>query len=226
MPDGSAGVIVSLDGGRRSGPCGIMTGPRSASFVIGGANVASTLIGAQFTHEGAAAFFDGPVSDLRNTHAPLSELAGRSSALLVERLSAASTPDARLGLLDAWLCHRMRQRTGPDRAIVWAVHQLRRPRTRVADVAAHIGRSSRWFIDRFASDIGLTPKVFSRVQRFQSALRYAHGRASVNLADLAVSAGYFDQAHLAHEFKMLSGLSPSALLAGRTEFLNHVVDRG
>ena len=226
MPDGSAGVIVSLEGGQPSRPYAIATGPRSASFAIGGASVASTLIGAQFTHEGAAAFFDVPVSDLRDVHAPLSDLAGRASALLVERLSAASTPDARLDLLEAWLCHRMRQRPGPDRAVVWAVQQLRRPRTRVADVAAHVGRSSRWFINRFASDIGLTPKVFSRVQRFQSALRYAHGRASVNLADLAASAGYFDQAHLAHEFKMLAGLSPSALLAGRTEFLNHVVDRG
>jgi AraC-like DNA-binding protein len=225
MPDGSAGLIMALDGGRQSGPRAIVTGPRSTSFVMGGANVASTLVGAQFTHEGAAAFFDIPISDLRNAHAQLSDLAGLSSTLLVERLSAAQTPDARLDLLEGWLCQRMRQRRGPDRAVIWAVHQLRRPRARVADVAAHIGRSSRWFIDRFTSDVGLTPKVFSRVQRFQSALRYAHGRASVNLADLAASAGYFDQAHLAHEFRMLAGLSPSALLAGRTEFLNHIVDR-
>jgi hypothetical protein len=39
-------------------------------------------------------------------------------------------------------------------------------------------------------------------------------------------AGYFDRAHLTHEFRMLAGLSPVPLRAGRTEFLNHVVDRG
>jgi AraC-like DNA-binding protein len=71
----------------------------------------------------------------------------------------------------------------------------------------------------------MTPKVFSRVQRFQAALRHAHRRPSVNLADLATAAGYFDQAHLTHEFRMLAGMPPSALLAGRTEFLNHVVDQ-
>jgi AraC-like DNA-binding protein len=226
MPDGSAGMIVALDGGGRSGPRAIVTGPRSASFVLRGADVASTLVGAQFTHEGAAAFLDIPVSDLRNAAVPLLDAAGLSGALLLERLSANPTPDACLNLLEGWLCGRMRQRPGPDRAVVWAVHQLRSPRARVADVAAHIGRSTRWFIDRFASDVGLTPKVFSRVQRFQSALRYAHAREAVNLADLAASAGYSDQAHLTHEFRMLAGLSPSALLAGRTEFLNHVVDRG
>jgi AraC-like DNA-binding protein len=63
------------------------------------------------------------------------------------------------------------------------------------------------------------------VQRFQGALRRAHRRASVDLADLAAAAGYFDQAHLTHEFNSLAGMSPSVLLAGRTEFLNHVVDR-
>jgi AraC-like DNA-binding protein len=91
-------------------------------------------------------------------------------------------------------------------------------------VTTQVGRSSRWFIDRFASDVGLTPKVFSRVQRFQAALRDAHRRPSVDLADLAAAAGYFDQAHLTHEFNRIAGMSPSVLLAGRTEFLNHVVD--
>jgi AraC-like DNA-binding protein len=109
---------------------------------------------------------------------------------------------------------------------VWATRQLRGPSTRVADVTAQIGRSSRWFIDRFARDVGLTPKVFSRVQRFQAALRLARPRVSVDLADLAAAAGYFDQAHLTHEFTRLAGLSPAVLFAGRTDFLNHVVDAG
>jgi methylphosphotriester-DNA--protein-cysteine methyltransferase len=71
----------------------------------------------------------------------------------------------------------------------------------------------------------LTPKTFSRVQRFQSALRHVHGDASLDLADLAVSSGYYDEAHLIHEFNRLAGMPPSALLARRTEFLNHVVER-
>ena len=70
------------------------------------------------------------------------------------------------------------------------VGHLRRPRTSVGDVTAKIDHSARWFIERFARDVGLTSKVFSRVQRLQSALRYVHGHASVDLADLAASSGY------------------------------------
>jgi AraC-like DNA-binding protein len=225
MPDGSAGILVSLQDGK-SGANGIVSGPRSESFVISASDTPNTLIGAQFTHGGAAVFFDVPLSDLRNTHAPLDEVVGPSSAVLREQLLELRTPDQRLDLFESWLAKRLRGRSGPEPAIAWAVRRLQRPHTRVADVAADIGRSSRWFIDRFASDVGLTPKVFSRVQRFQAALRCAHRHASVNLADLAASAGYFDQAHLSHEFTMLAGMSPSALLAGRTAFLNHVVDHG
>src|SRR5205085_11957140 len=108
---------------------------------------------------------------------------------------------------------RALRRSEPDPAIAWSVRQLRQPHMRVRDVSAQIGRSSRWFIDRFSRVVGLPPKVFSRIQRFQAALRNVNCR---NLADLAVSSGYYDQAHLIHEFNRVAGMSPSAPLAGRT----------
>jgi len=215
MPDGSAGVIISLDGA-----AAIVSGPRSKSFVLRTADAPRTIIGAQFTHGGAAAFFDMPISDLWNSHAPLEDVAGTG---LQERLLCLPTPETRLSFLAAWLRDRLVHRPELDPAILWAVRELRRPQTRVAEVSGQIGRSSRWFIDRFASVVGLTPKVFSRVQRFHAALRGIGQHPS--LADLAVSAGYYDQAHLIHEFHALAGMSPSTLLASRTEFLNHVVDR-
>lgn len=67
--------------------------------------------------------------------------------------------------------------------------------------------------------------MFSRIQRFQAALRLLQRGSRVDLADVAVSTGYFDQAHLIHEFNRVAGMTPSALLAGRTEHLNHVADR-
>lgn len=224
MPDGSAGLIIPLRSDRRGRlPPAIISGPRSESFVMTTAGTPRTMIGAQFTHGGAAAFFDVPIVHLLNTHAALDDVA--DSARLQERLMELSTPEARLEGLAAWLCDRMLRQPAPEDAIVWAVRQLGQPQKRVAAVSGEIGRSSRWFIGRFASVVGLTPKVFSRVQRFQSALRQLHGRVPLRLADVAVSSGYYDQAHLIHDFQRLAGMSPSALIAGRTEYLNHVVER-
>jgi AraC-like DNA-binding protein len=89
-------------------------------------------------------------------------------------------------------------------------------------VTAQVGLSARRFIDVFGGEVGLTPKLFCRVRRFQKVLRgVAHGRRA-DWAAVAADCGYFDQAHFIHDFRAFSGLSPTAYLTQRTEHLNHV----
>ncbi|MGH3152282.1 MAG: helix-turn-helix domain-containing protein [Streptosporangiaceae bacterium] len=89
---------------------------------------------------------------------------------------------------------------------------------RVSDLAAETGWSGRHLTGRFRTEIGLTPKAAARVIRFSRArqllIRQATSPAEAGdngyrLADLAVACGYFDQAHLAREFRSLAGCSPS-----------------
>jgi len=225
MPDGSAGLIISLRESGRVNPAdlAIFGGPHSKAFLID-TSEPNTIAGVQFKKGGASAFLDMPVSELHNAHVPLADLGGRSAASLRERLLEAATPVARLDLLEDWLTRRLHPERDP--AVAWAVCQLeRRPSLRVGDLTAHVGRSTRWFINRFSAEVGLTPKVFGRVQRFQLALRHAHRNANISLADLAASSGYFDQAHFSHDFRSIAGTTPTEYLAGRTEFLNHVAVR-
>jgi AraC-like DNA-binding protein len=226
MPDGSAGLIVSLSGGRGSdADRAIVTGPRSQAFVLD-TSEPNTVMGAQFRKGRAGVFLDMPVEELHNVDARVADVCGASAASLRERLLDAAGPDARLDLLERWLHERLVRGIEIDPAIAWAVRQFeRRPGTRVGDVTNRIGRSARWFVNRFAGDTGMTPKVFSRVQRFQHALRRAHARTDISLADLAAAAGYFDQAHFNHDFRSIAGMTPGEYLAGRTAFLNHVVIR-
>jgi AraC-like DNA-binding protein len=70
--------------------------------------------------------------------------------------------------------------------------------------------------------VGLTPKLFCRVRRFQRVLRRIGTGRPVEWAAVAVDCGYFDQAHFIRDFHAFSGINPSAYLAGRTEHLNHV----
>ncbi len=108
--------------------------------------------------------------------------------------------------------------------IDWAWRRLIRSggTARVSALAAETGWSGRHLTSRFRAETGLTPKTAARVIRFHRArhLLAAHVAAGepVRLADLAMTCGYFDQAHLAREFRALAGVPPSQWLA--EEFRN------
>jgi AraC-like DNA-binding protein len=83
----------------------------------------------------------------------------------------------------------------------------------VLAVAREAGLSRRRFAQLFREQVGLTPKLYCRLRRFQDLSRQIAFGAPVNWAGLALAGGYCDQAHLANEFRHFSGISPSAYLA-------------
>jgi transcriptional regulator GlxA family with amidase domain len=91
-------------------------------------------------------------------------------------------------------------------------------------LASNVGLSRRRLIQVFAAEVGLTPKLFSRVVRFQRAREIVDHAATPNWAKLAVDCGYCDQSHLIRDFQEFSGLSPTDYLSQRSDCLlqNHV----
>jgi AraC-like DNA-binding protein len=78
----------------------------------------------------------------------------------------------------------------------------------VRDVARRVDLSQRRFIHVFTSAMGLTPKRYHRIRRFQRARRQARYTPSPDWADVALECGYFDQSHLIHDFREFAGFSP------------------
>jgi AraC-like DNA-binding protein len=93
---------------------------------------------------------------------------------------------------------------------------------RVGDVVQGIGLSLRRFGELFGSEVGLPPKAFCRIRRFNEVLRRVERCIDVDWADVAASCGYFDQAHFNHDFRAFAGLTPSAYLRDRMS-RTHVV---
>jgi AraC-like DNA-binding protein len=110
----------------------------------------------------------------------------------------------------------------PEVTQAWQTLLATRGAVSVADLAEETGWSLRHLDNRFRAEIGLTPKAAARVIRFDRARRMLMRRVSQGgppaLADLAAAGGYYDQAHLAREFRGLAGCPPSHWLA--EEFRN------
>jgi len=95
---------------------------------------------------------------------------------------------------------------------------------RVSEAAKYLGLSQRRFIQVFKAEVGMTPKLFSRIQRFQQTRIFIQQNPSINWADLAVDLGYFDQSHLIREFLEFSGLSPTGYINRHKRFIEPNID--
>lgn len=115
-----------------------------------------------------------------------------------------------------------RDLVAPEVRYAWRTLLTSRGAVPVAELARETGWSARHLDNRFRAEIGLTPKAAARVIRFDRARRMLMRRVESGgapaLADLAAAGGYYDQAHLAREFRGLAGVPPSRWLA--EEFRN------
>jgi len=186
---------------------------------------------------GARALLGLPAGEIAALDLPAEAVLGGVCAELRDRVRAAAGWPERFAVLDEILLRRAGLGSaglgwaGPGPGIApevsWAWRQLLRAggALRVSDLAAGTGWSGRHLTSRFRAEIGLTPKAAARVIRFDRArkllvrkLTAAPADGGYLLADLAADCGYFDQAHLAREFRALAGCPPSQWLA--EEFRN------
>jgi AraC-like DNA-binding protein len=215
--------------------------PGDFGTLLGGLHSRPALIGHQGAQSGlqlalrplgARVLLGLPAGELAGLDVPAEAVLGGAGAELHARLRRAPGWPERFDVLDEMLLRLMGSRpagaslAAPDVApeVGWAWGQLLASggATRVSALAAETGWSSRHLTSRFRTETGLTPKAAARVIRFHRArrllVRQVTAGGPARLADLAVSCGYFDQAHLAREFRALAGVPPSQWLA--EEFRN------
>jgi AraC-like DNA-binding protein len=143
---------------------------------------------------------------------------------LHERLREAASWPARFALLDQILLDHadLDHQVAPDIAEAWRLLARSGGTIQAGELARRVGWSPRYLQRRLLAETGLTPKAAARVTRFDRARRTLQrqttGAGEWPLARLAAECGYYDQAHLAREFRELAGCPPSTWLA--EEFRN------
>jgi AraC-like DNA-binding protein len=189
----------------------IVSGAYRAPFVID-TRAHESVIGVHFEPGGAWPLLGVPPGELADAHVDLETLWGRPARELRERLIAEPTPARRFRILEEALLARLTAPARSHAAVHAAIDLLGQRGVHVASVAASVELSHRRLIELFTAEVGLTPKLFARLCRFQRAFARATAMGPTDWVELAIDCGYFDQSHMIRDFLAFAGTSPTEIL--------------
>jgi AraC-like DNA-binding protein len=219
LPDGCVDIILGfgpddaddVDDLLEAYAVGAMTKP----LVIDGPEP-RLYIGVRFKPGFAFAAFGVPASEFTDARVPLT-LLSRDDRHDLDSVAAQKTNEARLAATVELVRSRVLGGSIADvpRSVRAAVKRIviARGNLRIASLASDIGITRQQLAKHFATHVGLTPKMFARINRTQAALARADAaRAAyprdVDWSAIACDLGYYDQPHFIDEFKSITGQTP------------------
>lgn len=189
-----------------------LVGPRtqrSVNLFLSGKVDAFTIT---FQPRGFFTVFGIPLEELTNRDFSAETVLGPSIGELHDHLSQAGSFQQRVHIADAFLSAKYRMANPDEGMRKFATSILAvRGSTRVCDLAEKAGLSIRQFERRFRYEIGITPKLYARIARFEGALALKAMAPEMPWTGIAHTLGYHDQMHMVHDFKQLSGDNPTTI---------------
>ena len=182
-------------------------------YVVEAPPEATRVLGVRLRPLGAYALLGRPLDALTGETVDLEALVGSAATDLADACAGAATPMGRVRAAARWVRQRLQGGPAPDLAVAWMVSQLVRSRgaTRVGSLHEQVSWSRARLTRAFREQVGVTPKVFARLERFRHVLTMA-SRPEVPLSTMALAGGYYDQSHFNAEFRAHAGVTPLAYL--------------
>jgi AraC-like DNA-binding protein len=212
------GEVCHADGRWRAAPTPY------AGHIVGATHADSSgverpsMIGAYFRAGGLPAFTSVPVDELTDRVVRVEDVLGPAAANVAARLAEASEA-VRIDALESLLIERLREQRRPtasvDVAGLAASIEQSAGQVTVEQLAHEAGISRQHLTRLFRERVGVTPKLYARLARFQSGLAYAGAGEAADWVHAALALGYADQSHWIAEFKEFSGLTPHRFAARR-----------
>jgi AraC-like DNA-binding protein len=220
LPDGCMEIVIHIgapfqrirNNASHTQAAAFLVGQLTECFVLEN-NSAANVMGVRFRPAGTAIFMPFDLSEIQNEEITLESLWGGAGRSLQDIVIDAKSDDDRIRAIERFLMERLRPER-LDARIGKAVRLIehRRGRIAVSEISARVGWSVRQLERQFLNRIGVGPKALLRTLRFQTLLQLARSGTTPDWASLAVDCGFFDQAHLIHEFRRFAGEPPEVFL--------------
>jgi AraC-like DNA-binding protein len=187
----------------------------------------SRMLVVAFKRGKASPFYRFSMNEITDTVTSVDLAFGRIFQDLRERLLSAQSIEQMFGLVEAFLLQQAGDRICEDPSARWIDYALQtivhRPALRcLSQLSEEIGYSQKHFISLFKAQVGVTPKQYFRIMRFQKAIRCIEGGRSRRWSQIALESGYYDQAHLINDFKHFSGFTPNEYMQRKSPILNYI----
>jgi AraC-like DNA-binding protein len=184
----------------------------------------SNMIGVHFRPGGCFPFVDFPVSELNNLTVELDFIMGNEIHSIRDAILHAKSIESKFQILEQFLFEKGKRKMQPHLLVDYSVNQLlSAPQMWTIDrLTRKTGITQKHLITLFKKHVGLAPKMFARISKFQKIIQLVENRQKIDWTSLVYECGYFDQAHFIKEFRAFSGINPSSYLVQRGEYQNYL----
>lgn len=198
--------------GLRTEPITIPSGNDSEMMVI------------SFKKGRAASFFPFPMQEIADSVVDADLVWGTDLGLLREQLLAIDDVTTRFRIVEDFLLREFRSKLDIDPCIAFAVEQMtsKPDAISIGKMNDQIGYSQKHFIQMFRRAVGVTPKSYLKIMRFQKAVAKIDGGNDNDWRTIALECGFYDQSHFINDFKHFSGFTPEHYSTISTNYQNYV----
>ncbi|MBN2174503.1 MAG: helix-turn-helix transcriptional regulator [Bacteroidales bacterium] len=235
LPDGTVNLIIELDEQQRFTIDRITLSQHKKcirawvsgmqrEYVMYCENQGSRMFVIQFKAGGCYPFIHFPVNELTDLIVDAEMVFGEEILFLREQLFIANSPAEMFSLASNWLLNRAKSGSMPEAVIQFAAQWINRCPTEsgLNKMIEKTGYTQKHIIQIFKKYLGLTPKLYQRIVRFNKALEEIELTRKIDWVQLSLDCGYFDQAHFINEFNHFSGMNPTQYLVQKGEYLNYI----
>lgn len=198
--------------GFRTEPITIPSGTDAAMMVIA------------FKKGMAAPFFPFPMGEIADSVVDADLVWGTDFGLLREQLLATKDIDERFRIVEDFLIREFQSQMAINPCVAYAVGEMteRPDAISIAKMNAKIGYSQKHFTEMFRRQVGVTPKSYLKIMRFQKAVRTVDAADSIDWGQISLECGFYDQSHFINDFKHFAGFTPEQYAKIHTNYQNYI----
>lgn len=183
------------------------------NFISISAHKNSEMLAIQFKPAGSFPFFHFPMQKINEKIIAAEELFGDEILDLRNKIIEVENIQEKFNLTKDWLLKRYVEQKAPSTDLLDFIEKLQKePVSKFNEIIESYPYTQKQLIQHFKKYVGITPKYYQRILRFNEILKLIHNKEKVSWADVAYSCNYADQSHFIKEFYLFSGFNPQEFI--------------